>query len=264
MIILSRMKSMVPLSKKDIESNLRRDAEVSVFDTVDSTNNEAKRMMEAGFSGYAVICAEAQTCGRGRLGRSFYSPESTGLYFTVIIPPCFPIENVSLLTPAAAVAVRRALVKHTAADLKIKWVNDIYAEDKKVCGILAESVMDVENGGFAGFAVGIGINISTEEFPEDIASIASSLHIQGADRNVIAADIASTLWEFAQNLSAREFMPEYRDNSYVTGKKIYFIKNGEKTDATALGIDDDGGLAVRLETSVETILRGGEITVRLK
>lgn len=263
-MILSKIKSTIPLSKKDIQKKILRDARVSVFDTLDSTNNEAKRMLESGFSGYAVICAEAQTCGRGRLGKSFYSPESTGLYFTVTIPPCFPIENISLLTPAAAVAVTRALAKHTNADLKIKWVNDIYEEDKKVCGILAESVIDIENGGFAGFAVGIGINISTEEFPDDIANIASSLRIYGADRSAIAADIANTLWELAENLSAREFLAEYRARSYITGKKIYFIKNGEKTNATALGIDDDGGLTVKLESGEETVLRGGEISVRLK
>lgn len=236
---------------------------VRVFDIIDSTNNEAKRMLEGGFRGKALVAAEAQTGGRGRLGRTFYSPKSTGLYFTVIIPPVFPIEEVSLLTPAAAVAVVRVLTGVTEKPLKIKWVNDIYAEDKKICGILAESVLDMEKGGFAGFAVGIGINISTEDFPEDIEGIAASLHTE-ADRNEIAAGIARELFTFAENLAAREFMPEYRERSYVTGKDIYFIKNSEKRNATAIGIDDSGGLIVKLENGEYTVLRGGEISVRIR
>jgi BirA family biotin operon repressor/biotin-[acetyl-CoA-carboxylase] ligase len=251
------------LSAEAIASFLRNDVCVRVFDNIDSTNNEAKRMLERGFSGFAVIAAEAQTGGRGRLGRSFYSPESTGLYFTVIVPPCFPAEQATLLTPAAAVATVRVLEKISGAKLKIKWVNDIYKGGKKICGILAEAVLDMEKGGFCGFAVGIGINLSTEDFPEEIADIAASLKTD-ADRNEIAASIAQELFAFAKNLSVREFLAEYREHSYVTGKEIYFIKDGEKQNALALGIDDDGGLTVRLENGEVTTLRGGEISVRIK
>ena len=252
------------LNENDIRKYSESDVAVRVFDSIDSTNNEAKRMMESGFSGKAIVAAEAQTGGRGRLGRSFYSPAATGLYFTVIIPPCFPTEEATLLTPAAAVAVTRVLEKLSGCDLKIKWVNDIYKNGKKICGILAEAVADMENGGFAGFAVGIGINLSTEDFPEDISAIASSLGASGANRNKLAAKIATELFALAENLATREFLPEYRAHSYVTGKEIYFIKDGEKTNATALGIDNNGGLEVRLESGERTTLRGGEITVRIK
>ncbi len=260
---MNKKKVHAPLCAEKIATLLGGGAYVRVFDTIDSTNNEAKRMLEGGFSGFALVAAEAQTGGRGRLGRSFYSPESTGLYFTVIIPPCFPAEEATLLTPAAAVATVRVLEKFSDENLKIKWVNDIYKNDKKICGILAEAVLDIARGGFAGFAVGIGINLSTEDFPEEIANIAASLKTD-TDRNEIAAGIAQEIFSFAKNLSAREFLPEYREHSYVTGKEIYFIKDGEKTNATALGIDDDGGLIVKLENSEVTILRGGEISVRVR
>jgi BirA family biotin operon repressor/biotin-[acetyl-CoA-carboxylase] ligase len=250
------------LSKEKINSFLVS-CEVFVSKTVDSTNNEAKRMLEAGFRGKALIAAESQTGGRGRLGRTFYSPDGTGLYFTVIVPPVFPIEDISLLTPAAAVAVTRVLEKLSGKALQIKWVNDIYLDGKKICGILAESVLDIEKGGFAGFAVGIGINLSTQNFPEDISGIAASLGTN-ADKNEIAAGIARELFAFAENLSARKFLPEYRERSYVTGKDIYFMKNGEKTNATALGINEDGGLIVKLENGEYTVLRGGEISVRIR
>jgi len=252
------------LNAEKIESFSQNDVYAHVFETIDSTNNEAKRLLENGYKSKAIIAAEVQTGGRGRLGRSFYSPAATGLYFTVIVPQCFPAECATLLTPAAAVAVVRVLEKSFPGDLKIKWVNDIYKDDRKICGILAEAVLDIANGGFAGFAVGIGINISTVDFPEDIADIASSLGAKNANRNKIAADIARELFSFAEKLSAREFLPKYREHSLVTGKEIYFIKDGEKTNATALGIDDDGGLTVKLENGKVTTLRGGEISVRLR
>lgn len=251
------------LNASAIASFSEKDVFVRVFDTIDSTNNEAKRMMESGFSGFAILAAEEQTGGRGRLGRSFYSPAATGLYFTVIVPPCFPSAEATLLTPAAAVAAVRVLERVSGKELKIKWVNDVYKGDKKICGILAEAVLDMEKGGFSGFAVGIGINLSTEDFPKDIADIAASLKTD-ADRNEIAASIARELFAFAKNLSAREFLAEYRAHSYVTGKEIYFIKDGEKQNATAIGIDDDGGLTVKLENGEVTTLRGGEISVRIR
>ena len=260
---MNKKKIPAALCAENIASLMGNGVCVRVFDTIDSTNNEAKRMLESGFSGFALVAAETQTDGRGRLGRSFYSPESTGLYFTVIIPPCFPAEEATLLTPAAAVATARVLEKITGESLKIKWVNDIYKGEKKICGILAEAVLDMAHGGFAGFAVGIGINLSTEDFPEDIADIAASLKTD-ADRNEIAAGIARELFSFAKNLSAREFMAEYRDHSLVTGKEIYFVKDGEKTNATAISIDDDGGLTVKLENGEVTTLRGGEISVRMR
>ncbi|MBQ9746797.1 MAG: biotin--[Clostridia bacterium] len=261
---MSKKEKVYALSEEKIASLSKSGIHVRVFDTIDSTNNEAKRMLESGHCGKAIVAAEAQTGGRGRLGRSFYSPAATGLYFTAVVPPCFPPECATLLTPAAAVAVTRVLERHFACELKIKWVNDIYKDDKKICGILAEAVPDMENGGFAGFAVGIGINLSTEDFPAEIAGIAASLGAAGADRNAIAAEIAAELFAFAEKLAAREFMPEYRGHSYVVGKKIYFTKGEEKQNAAVLGIDDDGGLMVKLENGDVTTLRGGEISVRIR
>ena len=237
------------------------DIPLVLFDSAASTNDEAKAYAEC-HSNDAVFIAKRQTAGKGRLGRSFYSPADTGLYFTVIIPPCFDTEHISLLTPAAAVAVTRALERASGKALSIKWVNDIYLGDRKICGILAESVIDVDAQAFAGFAVGIGINLSTEYFPGDISGIAASLGAC-ADRNVLAAEIACELFAMAEKLSEREFLEEYRAHSYVTGKDIYFIKDGVKTYAHAVGIDSLGGLEVRLENGEKTVLRGGEISVRI-
>ncbi len=258
------MKINKPLSEKEIKKYIKNNTLVRVFQMVDSTNNEAKRLAQSGFFSPAVILSEEQSAGRGRLGRSFFSPKSTGLYFTVIIPVNFPLEDITLLTPAAAVAVHRVLSKFTDKKLFIKWVNDIYCEDKKICGILAEALSSPETGIISAVAVGIGINLSTNDFPNDISAIAASLSLEDADKNLIAASIANELFAFAKNLSAREFIPEYRKYSYVTGKDIYFIQGEKITNARALDIDDDGGLAVLLENGETTTLRGGEISVRVK
>lgn len=252
------------LSEKEIKKHIKNDAIVRVFGNIDSTNNEAKRLAESGFCVPTLILSEQQSAGRGRLGRSFYSPESTGLYFTVIIPVNFPLEDITLITPAAAVAVHRTLSKFTDKKLFIKWVNDIYCEDKKICGILAEALSSPETNSISAVAVGIGINLSTKDFPKDISSIAASLALENADRNCIAAGIANELFAFTENLSAREFIPEYRKYSYVTGKEIFFIQGEETTNAHALDIDDDGGLMVLLESGETTTLHGGEISVRVK
>lgn len=258
------MKQASALSEKELCSFLKNDALVRIFQKTDSTNNEAKRLAENGYFSRSVIAADMQTSGRGRLGRSFYSPERTGLYFTVTIPLNFPLEDITLLTPAAAVAVHRILSKLTDKKLFIKWVNDIYCENKKICGILAEALTDTKTNKLAAVAVGIGINLSTKDFPDDISDIASSLSIENADKNKIAADIANELFAFAENISAREFIPEYRASSCVTGKNIYFIQGEQKQNARALDIDEDGGLVVLLESGETTTLRGGEISVRIK
>lgn len=258
------MKQASALSEKELCSFLKNDALVRIFQKTDSTNNEAKRLAENGYFSRSVIAADMQTSGRGRLGRSFYSPERTGLYFTVTIPLNFPLEDITLLTPAAAVAVHRILSKLTYKKLFIKWVNDIYCENKKICGILAEALTDSKTNKLAAVAVGIGINLSTKDFPDDISDIASSLSIENADKNKIAADIANELFAFAENISAREFIPEYRASSCVTGKNIYFIQGEQKQNARALDIDEDGGLVVLLESGETTTLRGGEISVRIK
>lgn len=258
------MSNAKKLSEKEIKKHIKSGTLVRVFKEIDSTNNEAKRLSESGFFARSLIAAHSQTAGRGRLGRSFYSPESTGLYFTVTLPITFPLEDITLITPAAAVAVHRTLRALTEKELFIKWVNDIYCGGKKVCGILAEALSDPETNIPKSVAVGIGINLFTSDFPDEIANIAASLSLDGANVNLIAANIANELFAFSEKLSTREFIPEYRRYSYVTGKDIFFIQGEKTTNAHALDIDDDGGLVVLLENGEKTTLRGGEISVRVK
>ena len=230
------------------------------FQSIASTNEYCKEKREEREN--LIVTADFQTGGRGTKGRSFDSALG-GVYLSKLtFYSNYLAKDAFLIMASAAVAVCETLRFYGLSPV-IKWANDVFVQDKKICGILAEAVLDMAHGGFAVFAVGIGINLSTEDFPEDIAEIAASLKTD-ADRNEIAAGIAQELFSFAKNLSAREFLAEYREHSLVTGKEIYFIKDGEKTNAAALGIDDDGGLTVRLENGEVTTLRGGEISVRIK
>ena len=153
------------------------------YKTIDSTNTEALRRLSSAQNirslDQTVIAAYEQTAGRGRLKRAFYSPAKTGIYFTAIHAPKEPIQAPAKLTAAAAVAVCRSLEEFFNVDAKIKWVNDIYVNEKKVCGILAEGHISPD-GHIDAAAIGIGINIYPSDFPAEIASRAGAV-LGGSD-----------------------------------------------------------------------------------
>src|SRR5574344_1119714 len=144
-----------------------------VYESIDSTNSEAKRRCAAAPDCRAlnrtVIVAGAQTAGRGRLGRSFFSPAGTGVYLSIIYAPEAGISSPAVLMSSAAVGVCRALQSVYGVDAQIKWVNDVFLRGQKVCGILTEGVTDFETGRIDYAVVGIGINILPGSFPPELA-----------------------------------------------------------------------------------------------
>lgn len=231
---------------------------VCLFNSIDSTNLEAKRRLAAGDASPELIIAREQTAGRGRLGRSFFSPADTGLYMTLKTeaPKTFP--DITLLTIAAAAAVSGAIETLTDVRASIKWVNDIYVDGRKTCGILAESVI---MGAHTGLAIGIGVNVRTKVFPEKLQGIAGSLNRE-TDRNALAAEITSRLLSIFENPDASEYMDEYRARSFVPGKRISYQMGGIKKEGLALSVEDDGALCVLLENGGTERLRYGEVSVR--
>lgn len=232
-------------------------AQVFVFDEIDSTNLQAERMIKGEADGRFAIIADKQTDGRGRQGKSFYSPGGTGIYLTAAVEIDVQLNEAVTVTSAAAVAVAEALAKFGAKP-EIKWVNDIYIGDRKACGILTKAVR-----GYSGrlwVIIGVGVNVTTEDFPDDIKDTAVSVG-GDVDRNLLAAEILSNIFAVTSDLSDRSYMERYRELSNVIGREIYFVRNGEKTEARAIGIDDDGGLTVETRDGTET-LTSGEITVR--
>ncbi len=217
---------------------------------IDSTNNYAKQNI-ASIPLPSLITAEKQTAGRGRQGKSFYSPEKTGLYMTLAFEAS---ESIEMLTPAAAVAVCLEL-EAIGAKPQIKWVNDVYFDGLKICGILAECFTYGNN---KYIALGIGINMTTEIFPEDIPN-AGSLNIK-CNKALLAQRIAERILKMKNN----EFvLREYKKRLFVIGKTVTYTKNGAEYTARVEGINSLCNLIVTRTDGTADILSSGEISIKL-
>ncbi len=247
------------VSAQSIKLNLKKDIDVLYLSTVDSTNNYCKRLLAEGRQGAFLVAADRQTAGRGRQGKSFYSPAGTGIYFSLVIRPDTSLQNAVTATTAAAVAVCKAIEGLTDKKPKIKWVNDVYLDGKKICGILTEAITNFEEGTVDSVIVGIGINISTDDFPKDIED-AGSLNTN-VSKSKLVAETVNELMNIAAG-DYKSFIDYYRSHSLVIGEKIRFIQNGVVTPAKAVAIDETGGLEVELENGEHTVLRSGEISIR--
>ncbi|MBQ0083366.1 MAG: biotin--[acetyl-CoA-carboxylase] ligase [Clostridiales bacterium] len=236
------------------------------FNTVSSTNTLAKDFAIKGEKEFTVILADSQTAGRGRLGRTFYSPENSGIYMSIILRPLLSPADTPLITTAAAVAVCRALKKVCRITPEIKWVNDIYYKSKKVCGILTESSINVTCQSTDFVILGIGINLYENDFPKEIADIAGALFESPPAEETkerLTAEILGEFYKIYLNITDRSFMEDYRNYSLILGKRVFFRKNGEDFYGRAQKIDDDARLTVVLENGEECVLYSGEVSVRL-
>lgn len=233
---------------------------IHFHDTVDSTNSQAKRLLADGFSGEALVVAAAQTAGRGRRGRSFYSPRDTGVYMTLILRPEGEVSDLVSLTAAAAVAVVRAIEGLTDARPAIKWVNDVYLEGKKLCGILTEASTD-KDGLF--LVPGIGVNVNTEEFPPELRPVAGSLFLHSGKKTELE-DLARALIQQMDELYAawkadkNAFLEEYRALCVNTGREVLI---GDRP-AKALGIAEDYSLLAEYPDGTKENIACGEVSVR--
>ena len=233
---------------------------LSMLDEIDSTNEEARRQANAALSTPALIIASSQTNGRGRMGRSFHSPADSGLYMSYLAPAKQNIEDTVRLTTAAAVAVSLAIEEIYGIRAEIKWVNDILVNAKKVCGILCESFRADTGERFA--VIGIGINISTADFPDEIRNKAASLSDNSDKKYALASAVLGRLDAFYQNPKDTEIMAIYKERSAVLGRHVRLIAKDEEILATATDIEDDGTLSVTLDSGETRKIHSGEITLR--
>lgn len=247
------------ITEKSLKKFLDFDADVLYYPVIDSTNNEAKRLANDSGGKSMLLVAEEQTNGRGRQGKSFYSPPLTGIYMTLVTHPMSRLANAVTATTAASVAVCRAVEELTQLKPKIKWVNDVYLDGKKICGILTEAITDFETQTVSSVIIGIGMNIKTIDFPSEVEN-AASLNVNISRVKLIAC-IANHLNRILC-CDYSEFITYYRSHSMIIGEQIHFIKNAKVMPATAMDIDDTGGLVVRLENGEITTLRSGEISIR--
>lgn len=239
------------------------DIKVFCFDTIDSTSSYLRRLLNEGEKGIVLAVAEEQTAGRGRSGKSFYSPDSGGLYMSLLIHPEIGFDAVPSVTAKVCVAVCKAIEKVTGISAEIKWVNDLYLNGKKVCGILCEAVNDYKTAVTESIIIGVGININTVEFPAELKEIAGSLGVTAKCRELLASEITNSLLNLSFGELSEEELSFYRERSCVLGKEINYFVNGQKNTAEAVGIDSSGGLIVKNINGETLTLTSGEISVRL-
>ena len=240
--------------------------ELEIHELLDSTNNRAKALAAAGAAHGTAVIADSQSGGKGRLGRSFFSPEHAGIYLTVILRPDCEPDRAGLLTSLAAVAAARAVEKLSGADVKIKWVNDLYIGSRKICGILSEAGFGMEAGQLDYVVVGIGVNVRKMAFPPELREIAGSIGNETdtvPDRDRLIAEILNELEKVYGQLETGEFLEESRRRSNVIGRDVLVIQGGSQYPARALDIDGQGRLVVRTETGTET-LGFGEVSLKLE
>lgn len=280
-------KAAAPITEEEVRMFLPakyQENGLYVYDVIDSTNNRARQIAvgmdaeggrssqnaDAPLHGTTVIALQ-QTAGKGRLGRSFFSPKE-GIYLSIIVKPDFDLTRSVLVTVAAAAAVAEAIddVCGQKSEAQIKWVNDVYLEGKKVCGILTEGITDFESGQIDHLVIGIGINTDLEGFPEDLLKIAGAVS-GDYSKSALAAGIIRRVLDYLENIEERAFMETYRERSFLIGRDVKVYKGTYRTDpeqdltgapARVLGIDDDGGLQVIYTSGERETLRTGEVTIR--
>ena len=236
---------------------------IRYFDTLDSTNTYAKELAKNGASEGTVIVANSQTCGRGRMGRSFFSPKDTGIYMSIILRPKVSAESSLLFTTAAACAVAKTAEKHTGAKAQIKWVNDVYQNGKKICGILTEGQINPD--GNLDFAiVGIGINLKSPKggFGE-LSSVATAMFSDDRyDKEEIIKDLLDVFFSYCENIEKKPHLDEYAAYSFLTGETVDVLRAGEVLySAKVLGIDENFSLVIEHDGVTEH-LSSGEVSVK--
>lgn len=236
-------------------------------ETSPSTNAELKEMAKENAPEGAVLVADHQTNGRGRLGKTFYSPKGNGVYFSLLLRPSFSTEYAPFITVAAAVAVRRAIKNLFYIDTQIKWVNDLYFEGKKFCGILTESAFG-KDGSMEYAVLGIGINLTAPEggYPEEFAfktTCLSNFVKEEINKQVLIEEILKEFDTFYQNLTQKAYLAEYRDASCVIGKEIEILSGPFSGRAVALDIDENANLVCRLDSGETVSLGTGDVSIHL-
>lgn len=239
------------------------DIEIITFDIIDSTNIEALKMAKAGSAEGTAILAREQTAGRGRFGRSFASPKDGGVYFSIILRPRLTLDKLPLITLMAGVAVHDAL-QEIGMNPDIKWVNDVYVNDKKICGILCENTATDQGNAVV---VGIGINLLSTNFPPEIADTATS--VQNETGNVMTGkELVEILVKYLQFFygelnepsNGKSIIDEWKKrSSYYSGKNVKVTTDGETLFGITDGLEPNGALRVRSSDGNISIIQAGDV-----
>ncbi|MBR6874260.1 MAG: biotin--[Ruminococcus sp.] len=243
-----------------------RELTLDVRQSVTSTNTVLRGLAEQGAPEGTAVLSVTQTGGKGRLGRSFFSPADTGLYMSILMRPQMSAADSVRITTAAAIAVSKAVEDCGGGETAIKWVNDVCLRGKKICGILTEASFSAENGGLDYAVTGIGINAYEPEggFPPEIADVAGAVFQSRREdmRNRLAGAVLSRFWECYHDLFSAGALEYYRSRLMWRGERIRVISGQSEYPAVLLDVDDSYALRVRLDDGTGKSVSSGEITIR--
>jgi len=238
---------------------------MDVYEEIGSTNNVLKENAASLPNWHAAI-SNSQSAGKGRIGRSFFSPKGTGAYVSVLIRHDLPLTDAEHITTVAAIAACRAIDEFTDSKASIKWINDVFVEGKKTCGILTEASINIESYTMDWVVVGIGFNIYEPEggFPEELKNIAGAISKKRIKdlRSKISAGFLRHFYDLFNMLPDTGYIEEYKKRSFVIGLPVNVIKFGSSTPAVAVDIDKDCHLIVRYEDGQMETLNSGEVSIR--
>lgn len=245
-----------------------KDLRPEVFVRVDSTNSVClEKALEGESEGYVAV-AGSQSAGRGRRGKAFFSPAESGIYMSLLLRPVGLSEDQVLrFTTMAAAAVSEAIEAVSEKKAEIKWVNDVFVNGKKVCGILSEASYGIENRNLECVIIGIGINAYEPSggFPSAISDVAGCVFDEPKTglKNRLTAEVLNRFMDYYKKLPDTPYSAEYIKRSMVTGKDVTVHKGKEQLPAHVLGIDNEFGLKVLYEDGTVEVLRSGEISIKI-
>lgn len=267
------------LSRDVLMSRISHPCGIHIFEKIDSTNNYAKSL--DAMDRPQLVVASEQTAGRGRLGRSFFSPADKGIYMSIAFEPDFDLDKSLFVTTLSAVAICRAIEDVTGLRPKIKWVNDVYLDGKKLVGILTEAESNFESGKIQKIIVGVGVNCFGCDLPDELRETATYLRNPALSftRNDLIAAFCNYFFDMIENFDQRSILRDYKRRSFIIGEHILVFnpaiarrigRSGERLKdgirARAIDIDENGGLVVEflegpMSSQMQT-LTSGEITIR--
>lgn len=264
--VLDMVDTILPKEIQTHLNNKKIGSQIIHFESIDSTNNYAKKEAEK-LSDGAVVISEEQVMGRGRRGRNWSSPKSTGVWMSLVLKPNISLYEGVKMTQIAAAAVCKSIREITKLDALIKWPNDIVINGKKVCGILTEMVGELNEVNF--IIVGIGINVNTVSFPQDLEDRGTSFLIEGGkkmDRRELVVSILENFEElyfsYLKDLDLIDSLAIIKENSAILGKNIRIIQGKQENYAKAMDINDDGFLIVKMLDGSEQVISSAEISIR--
>lgn len=255
------------VSSRGIKKYLKADLDIEVYDEVVSTNNVLKERASKGAGEGLVIIANSQTGGKGRLGRTFFSPLDSGVYISILLRPSDMEPQKALrITTMAAVAASDAVEEVSGKTAPIKWVNDIFVDGLKVAGILTEASVSMENGSLEYAVLGIGFNVYEPEggFPDELKMIAGAIfdrHEPDA-KNRLTAAFLNNFVKIMNDKDQSLYAKRYKEKSMVIGRKVNVITPVSSRKAKVLDITDDCALKVEYEDKTTDIISTGEVSIR--